>query len=103
MGWMIGVLGFDSRWRLGIFLFTSASRPVLVRAQPPIQRVQGALSLGVPRQGREADQSPQSSAEVKECVELYLHSPSTLSWRGAQLKKYRDNFTFTFNILPYML
>jgi hypothetical protein len=22
--------------------------------------------------------------------------PSTLSWRGAQLKKYRDNFTFTF-------
>jgi hypothetical protein len=23
-----------------------------------------------------------SSAEVKECVELYLHSPSTSSWRG---------------------
>jgi hypothetical protein len=28
-------------------------------------------------------------------VELYLHSPSTPSWRGAQLK-HRDNFTFTF-------
>jgi hypothetical protein len=28
--------------------------------------------------------------------ELYLHSPNTPSWRDAQLKKYRDNFTFTF-------
>jgi hypothetical protein len=35
----------------------------------------------------------QSSAEVKECVELYLHSPNTPSWRGVQLK-HRDNFTF---------
>jgi hypothetical protein len=34
--------------------------------------------------GREADRSP-SSAEVKEWVELYLHSPSTPSWRGAEL------------------
>jgi hypothetical protein len=30
-GWKIGVLGFDSRWGLGIFLFTTASRTVLVR------------------------------------------------------------------------
>jgi hypothetical protein len=36
------------------------------------------LSLGVKRQGREADHSPPSSAEVKECVELYLHSPIRL-------------------------
>jgi hypothetical protein len=28
----------------------------------------------------------QSSAQVKEWVELYLHSPNTPSWRGAQLK-----------------
>jgi len=35
--------------------------------------------------GREADHSPPSSAEVKECVELYLHSPDTPSRRGAQL------------------
>jgi hypothetical protein len=34
--------------------------------------------------GREADHSPPSSAEV-EWVELYLHSPSTPSWRRAQL------------------
>jgi hypothetical protein len=33
--------------------------------------------------GREADRSSPSSAEVKEWVELYLHSPYTPSWRGA--------------------
>jgi len=31
----------------------------------------------------EADHSPPSSAEVKECVELYLHYPTTSSWHGA--------------------
>jgi hypothetical protein len=36
--------------------------------------------------GSEADHSLPSSAEVKECMELYLHSPNTPSWRGAQLK-----------------
>jgi hypothetical protein len=35
--------------------------------------------------GCEADHSPPSSAEVKEWVELYLHSPNTPSWRGAQV------------------
>jgi hypothetical protein len=49
--------------------------------------------FGVKRLGREADRSPPSSAEVKEWVELYFHSPSTSSWRGAQLK-HRGNFTF---------
>jgi hypothetical protein len=34
--------------------------------------------LGVKRPGREADHSPPSSAEVKECMELYLHSPIRL-------------------------
>jgi hypothetical protein len=41
-----------------------------------------------------------TSAEVKEWVELYLHSPNTPSWRGAQLK-HRDNFTFTFTFYLY--
>jgi hypothetical protein len=40
---------------------------------------------GVKRPGCEADHSP-PFAEVNECVELYLHSPHTPSWRGAQLK-----------------
>jgi hypothetical protein len=38
----------------------------------------GFLSLGVKRPEREADHSPPSSAEVKECVELYFHSPIRL-------------------------
>jgi hypothetical protein len=53
----------------------------------------GILSLGIKRPGRKADHSPPSSAEVKECVDLYFHFPNTSSWRGAQLK-HRDNFSF---------
>jgi acyl-CoA thioesterase len=40
----------------------------------------GAPSLGVKWPRHEADHSPPSSAEVKECVEQYLHSPNTSSW-----------------------
>jgi hypothetical protein len=64
--WTIGLLGFDSKRGLGIFLFTTASRTALGSNQPPIQWVPGALSLGIKRPGREADHSPPSSAEVKE-------------------------------------
>jgi hypothetical protein len=65
MGWKIGVIGFDSQQRLGIFLFTTASRIALEPTQPPIQWVPGALSLGVKWPGCEADHSPPSTAEVK--------------------------------------
>jgi hypothetical protein len=57
-----------------------------------------ALSVGVKRPGSEADHSPPSDAEVKECVELYLNSLNVPSWRGAHLKKHKDNFTLP---LPY--
>jgi hypothetical protein len=92
---MIGVLGFDSRRGLGISVFTTASRTALGPTKPPIQLVQGCLSLGVKWPGRGTDHSSPSSAEVKEWVELYLYSPKTPSWRDAQLK-HRDSFTFTF-------
>jgi hypothetical protein len=59
-------LGFDSRRRLGIFLFTTASRTALGPTQPSIQCVEGPLSLGIKRPGRESDRSPPSSAEIKE-------------------------------------
>jgi hypothetical protein len=72
--WTIGVLGFDSRRGLGIFLFTTASRTALGPTQPPIQWVLGALSLGVKRSGREADHSPPFSAEVKN-VWSYTSTP----------------------------
>jgi hypothetical protein len=39
---------------------------------------------GVKWLGREADHSPPSGAEVKEYVELYLHSSNMPSWRGAE-------------------
>jgi hypothetical protein len=58
---------------------------------PPIQCLPGALSLGVMWPGRETDPSRTSSAD-QECVELYLHSPNTPTWLGAQLK-HRYNFT----------
>jgi len=31
-------------------------------------------------------------------VGLYFYSPSTSSWRCAQLKEQRSNFTFTFSL-----
>jgi hypothetical protein len=84
--------GFDSRQGVGIFIFT-ASRPDLWPTQPPIQWVLGTLSLGIKRPGREADHSPSSSTEVKEWVELHVHSPNTHSWRSAKLE-HRNSFTF---------
>jgi hypothetical protein len=52
---------------LQIELCFHAPRPrtALGPTQPPIQWVQGALYLGVKRPGRETDNSPPSSAEVK--------------------------------------
>jgi len=73
---------------MGIFLITTASSTALGSTQPPIQWVKGTLSMEVKLPGREADHSPPSCAEVKECVERYLHSPNMPSWLGAQLKKY---------------
>jgi hypothetical protein len=63
------------------------SLPCLQETASSVQWIPGALYLGVKRPGREADHSPPSNTEVKECVELYIHSPNTPSWRGAQLKK----------------
>jgi hypothetical protein len=94
------VQGFDSRRGLGIFLFTTVFRTALEPTQPPIQRVSGDLSLGVKRPWREADHSSPSSAEVKEWMEVYIHSPNTPSWRGAQLKKKKSTGTTLTFFLP---
>jgi len=55
--------------------------------QRPIQWVPDAFSLGVKRPVHDADHSSPPSAEHQECMELYLHSHNTPSWRGAQLKR----------------
>jgi hypothetical protein len=70
-----------------MFFFTTTSGKALGLTQPPIQWIPRALSLGVKQLGCEADHSPPSTAKVKECVELYLHSANTPSWRCAQLKR----------------
>jgi hypothetical protein len=94
------IWGFKSRQGLGIFLFTTASRPVLGPTQPPIQSVPGALSLGIKLPVCETNHLPSSSAEVKECVEFYLHSTNTHLWRGAQFKKKaQGQLTFTFTLM----
>jgi hypothetical protein len=60
----------------------------------------GAFSLGVKLPGRKTDHSHLSSAEVKECVKLYLHSPNTPQLLGAQLKRSTDT-TLPFQ-LPWL-
>jgi hypothetical protein len=54
---------------------STGSRPVLGPTQPPIQWVPAALSPGAKQPGREADQSPPTSVEGHEYVDLYIHSP----------------------------
>jgi hypothetical protein len=93
-GWTIGVLRFDSRRGLGIFLFTTASRTALGPTQPPIQWIPGALSLGIKRPGREADHSPPSSAEVKNAWS-YTSTPRNVFMAWC-LVKHRGKFTFTY-------
>jgi hypothetical protein len=61
---------FDSRQEQKICLFSIASTPALEPTEPPVQWVEGAVSTGVKRQGREAGHSPPSRAGV---AELYLH------------------------------
>jgi hypothetical protein len=58
----------------------------------PIQWVLGALSLGVKRPGREADHSPQFSAEVKNAWS-YTSTPQYIFMAWC-LVKHRDTFTF---------
>jgi hypothetical protein len=86
--------GLDDRQGLGIFLFTTASRTALGPTQPPIQRVRGALSLGVKRPERESDHSPPSNAEVRNAWS-YTSIPQYVFMAWC-LVKYRDNFTLPF-------
>jgi hypothetical protein len=64
-GYGLGDGGVAVRVPVGSRLFSTSSRLALGPTQPPIQWVPGVLSPGVKRQGREADHSPPTSAEVK--------------------------------------
>jgi hypothetical protein len=64
----------SSPCRVNSFLFSTASKPDLGLTRPPIQWAPGPLSPGVKRQGREADHSPPTSAEVKK-MWIYIFTP----------------------------
>jgi hypothetical protein len=81
-GWATVIKGFESRPWVGIFLFSTESRPALGPTKPPIQWVPGAVSPRVKRPGDETDHSLPSSAEVKNAWR-YASIPHTSSWRGA--------------------
>jgi len=59
--------------------FLAPVTPALEPTQPPVQWVPGLLPR-VKGPERGVDHPPPSSAEAKERVELYLHSPSVSSW-----------------------
>jgi hypothetical protein len=94
---MIGVQGFNFQQGLGIFLFTTLSRPALIPTHPPIQWVPGALSSGVKQSGHETNHSPPSSVEVKYAW-CYTSIPQYIFMAWC-LVKHRDNFTFTLLVL----
>jgi hypothetical protein len=80
-----GRLGFDSRQGIGIFLFTTASRPDLGPTQPAIQWLPRARSLGVTWPGREADHLSHIPPRLRMRGAI-PPLPYTSSWRGAYLK-----------------
>jgi hypothetical protein len=62
MGWTAGVQFLRGT---STFLFSTVSKPVVGPVQPSIQWVMGDFSPGVKSNGREADHSASSCAEVK--------------------------------------
>jgi hypothetical protein len=84
--------GFNSQQGLGIFLFTTAFRPVLWPSQPPLQWILGALFPGLMQLGPVADHSPPCSAKVNACS--YTSTPPYVFMAWCLVKP-RDDFTFT--------
>jgi hypothetical protein len=69
--------GLDGRG-VGVRVLFTSSKLALGSTQPPIQWLSGLFPRGLKRTGREADHSPPTSAEVKNNVDLYIHSPTRL-------------------------
>jgi hypothetical protein len=96
LGYGLNDRWFESRQRLVIFHYTTASRPALGSTQPPIQWVSRTLSLGVKRPGHEADHNlnlvPRS--RMHGAVPPLPHY-AFMSWCSvkAQRKLYRLHFT----------
>jgi hypothetical protein len=97
LGYGVDDRWFDSWQELGIFFFTTSSRPALVSTQPiPIQWVSGALSLGVKRQSVNLTTYlhlvPRS--KIREAIPP-LPQYASIVWCSV-IKEHRDNFNFTY-------
>jgi hypothetical protein len=79
-----------------LFTIKSVSLVPLIFVIGSLNFSPGALSLGIKQQEHEAGHSPPFSPKVKECVELYLHSPSMTQWHGAELKNAQEQLYLTF-------
>jgi hypothetical protein len=64
--------------RTKIFRPFTLSRRALEPTQPRVQYVTPAVPAGTKQPGRETDQSPPTSADVKKYVDLYILSPIRL-------------------------
>jgi hypothetical protein len=93
LGYGLNDRRFESREGLGIFLFTTASRPALSPTQPPIQWVAGALSLGVKRPVGEADHPPKLMRGAIPPLPQYAF----MAWCSV---KAQHNFICTFFFYP---
>jgi hypothetical protein len=80
-------LRIKSRWGRD---FPQIFGPALGPTQPLVQRVSGPFP-GVKRPGRGVDHPSQSSAEVKERVELYFPSGSSWPFLGWPLPIFLDS------------
>jgi len=65
VGYGLNDQGFESRQGLGIYLFTTLSRPALGPTQSPNQWEPGTLSVRIKQPGCETDHSPPRSAKVE--------------------------------------
>jgi hypothetical protein len=74
--------GFGVQVLVGSRIFSVSSRRALGPTQPPIEWVLGAFSPGVKRQGREADHSPPTGAEVKK---MWIYTPTPIHLHGVVL------------------
>jgi hypothetical protein len=92
--WWAEQPGFDSWQGKLIFLCCTASRLHLGPTKSPVQWVPGDVSLGVKRQGHEAERSPPCSAEVKNSGAI---PPLPIHHHG------RDTFAFLIFFKVYFL
>jgi len=84
---------------LGIFLFTTVSRPALGPTHPPIQWVLKGSFPGVRQPDLEADHSPPSSAAVKNAWS-YTSTPQYVFMALCSIKAQGQlSFTFTFTLI----